>query len=422
MENSALCLKESLTNENEGKLNRGKVIEFSDKELNFKVYTSIHDCEQYWPCISCEDPFYSPEYFKILEEEKLNGALPMYAFSFLEGEDQPLSSFYFHKKKLRLIDSIDTDKFVEGGGIGAKFKYWLQRIFFPLVYFNMLVVGNLLLTGKYGFRGAKNKITLTDYQILRRLLKGLKGKVSKTPYKFRGALIKDFFDDEKCSDTKKVALGEFQVDPSMIMPIRPDWNSMDDYLLDMKSKHRVRTKKHIKNGAALEIRPLSLEEVRSNEEEIHRLYSSVIKASGFNMVTVNKGYFTEMVETFPDQFVLNGMFLEENLVGFYTYMLKDKSMMSHFIGYDEDNNKAYSIYMNILLGLIKNAIEQKVERLYYYRTALEIKSSVGAEPKNMYLYLMHNNPIANSLINFVIKTFFPVPVWTQRRPFKNYPE
>ena len=47
---------------------------------------------------------------------------------------------------------------------------------------------------------------------------------------------------------------------------------------------------------------------------------------------------------------------------------------------------------------------------------------IPPEPKNMYLYLMHNNPIANSLINFVIKTFFPVPVWTQRRPFKNYPE
>tara|TARA_Y100000385_G_scaffold291550_1_gene370238 strand:+ start:1266 stop:2534 length:1269 start_codon:yes stop_codon:yes gene_type:complete len=422
MTNSLLCIKESLTNENKSKVKRGKVIKFSDKELNFKVYTSIHDCEQYWECISCEDPFYSPEYFKILENEKLSGAIPMYAFAFIKDEENPLCSFHFQKKKLRLIDSIDTDKFVEGGGIGAKFKYWLQRIFFPLVYFNMIVVGNLLLTGKYGFRGANNKITISDYEVLRRMLKGLKCQVSGTEFQFRGALIKDFFEEEKCLDTKKVSLGEFKVDPSMIVHVRSDWNSMDDYLLDMKSKHRVRTKKHLKKGAELEIRPLTAEEVEQRELEIHGLYSSVIKASGFNMVTVNKGYFTDMVKTFPDQFVLNGMFLGESLVGFYTSMLKEGAMMSHFIGYNENRNKEHSIYMNILLYLIKDAIQQKVNKLYYYRTALEIKSSVGAEPKDMYLYLMHNNFIANSMINIVIKTFFPNPMWTQRKPFKSYPE
>ena len=418
MSNSLLCIKESLTNENKEKVKQGKVITFSDKELSFKVYTSISDCEEYWSCISCEDPFFSSDYFKILENAKLNGALPLYAFAFVEGEEQPIEAFHFHKKKLRLIESIETDKFVEGSSLGAKFKYWLQRIFFPLVYFNMLVVGNLLLTGKYGFRGADGNVKSNDFNVLKRLLKGLKCEVAGTEYKFRGALIKDFFEDERCKNSSKNGLGEFKVDPSMILNIRPSWSSFDDYLLDMKSKHRVRTKKHLKTGKGLNIRALEPHEVRKMEDKIFELYSSVIKASGFNMVTVNHGYFTEMAETFPDKFVVNGMFHDEELLGFYTYMIKEGAMMSHFIGYDETNNKKHSLYMNILLGLIRNSIEHKVEKLYYYRTALEIKSSVGAEPVDMYLYLMHNNTILNKCVDFIIRTFFPNPVWTPRSPFK----
>ena len=85
MAGSLMCLKESLSNENQIKVNKGKVITYSDKEFSFKVYTSIEDCQDYWTCISCEDPFYSPEYFKIVENDNLGGALPMYAFAFLKG-------------------------------------------------------------------------------------------------------------------------------------------------------------------------------------------------------------------------------------------------------------------------------------------------------------------------------------------------
>jgi hypothetical protein len=121
---------------------------------------------------------------------------------------------------------------------------------------------------------------------------------------------------------------------------------------------------------------------------------------------------------FPSQFFIDAMFLENRLLGFYSYMIKDGALLSHFIGYDEENNKEYSIYMNILLGLIRNAIDLKVSKLFYYRTALEIKSSVGAVPHKMYMYIKHNNAIINSSMGVIIKAFFPVPKWTPRNPFK----
>ncbi len=422
MAKGILYFRESMTNENKRKVGSGNLIKFSDKELSFKVFTSIDDCTQYWPSISCEDPFFSPQYFRILERKKLEGAIPLYAFVFFSGQNMPIASYYLQKKKLRLSDSIDTHKFVEGSGFAAKFKYWMQRIFFPMVYFNMMVVGNLLLTGNYGFRGIGGSVSLNDFKILKRLLKGLKSKLARTEYKFKGALIKDFFEKERCSDTALIGIGEFKVDPSMIVHIRSNWKNMDDYLLDMKSKHRVRIKKHLKRAADLEVRPLSVEEVVARDAEIFNLYRSVVNASGFNMVSVSQGYFADMVNAFPEQFIVKGMFVKNELVGFYTYMLKEGAVMSHFIGYSEKENRDHSIYFNILLGLIKDAIEHKTNKLYYYRTALEIKSSVGAEPYGMSLYLMHHNSLFNNLINIIIKTFFPNPVWTQRRPFKVYPE
>ena len=420
MSGSVLCIKETVLNQNHHDLKNEDFLEFKDKELTFRVYKSIKDCEEYWSALRCEDPFYSPEYFQLLESDLLKGAKPMYAFAFVADEPEPIASYHLHKKKLRLIESIDIEKFKESGNLWAKIKYQLQRLFFPLVYFNMMVVGNLLLTGKYGFRGTNGTIQKIDYDILKRLLENLKCNVAGTEYKFRGALIKDFVEKERLEESSKHGLGELQVDPSMVMPIRKDWNNMDDYLLDMKSKHRVRTKKHLKNATDIEFRSLTIEETEGLENEMFTLYDSVVSASGFKMVSVRKGYFTKMLKAFPNQFHIEGMFNEGNLIGFFTYMLKEGDILSHFIGYKEQDNRQYSIYMNILLGLIKISIELNANNLYYYRTALEIKSSVGAEPQNMYCYLMHNNTLINKTINIIIKTFFPVPVWIQRRPFKEY--
>lgn len=418
MEQSDNCLKELFTYQNRKSLEEDDVLVIKDKEFTFKVYKNIDQCQEYWPCILCEDPFYSPEYFKILESSSFSGAKPLYAFVFIADDLEPIASYYMQKKVVKLSDSIDLTKFNEGASLWAKAKNVLQRLFFPLVYFNMMVVGNLLLTGKYGFRGVDNQLKDADYDILKRLLKKLEPKLRKTEFKFRGALIKDMYEEERPSDPAKIGLGELQVDPNMIVPIHADWSSMDDYLLDMKSKHRVRTKKHLKQGASIEIKQLSPAEVINLDDEITYLYKSVVTASGFNLASAEKGYFSQMVSSFPNRFFLNGMFIEGKLIGFYTYMIKENSLLSHFIGYDESLNKKHSIYMNILLGLIKNSIEHKAENLYYYRTALEIKSSVGAEPHDMYCYLVHNNTLINKTVGLIIKTFFPTPVWTQRRPFK----
>jgi len=70
-----------------------------------------------------------------------------------------------------------------------------------------------------------------------------------------------------------------------------------------------------------------------------------------------------------------------------------------------------------LLRLIKEAINQKVEYLNLSRTALEIKSSVGAIPYDMHVYIKHTNPMINKLIPFILSKTVPKNNWIPRSPF-----
>jgi len=98
--------------------------------------------------------------------------------------------------------------------------------------------------------------------------------------------------------------------------------------------------------------------------------------------------------------------------------MQGEKMDSHFIGFNKSLNGKYQIYLNILLDLVKDAIEEEAISLYYFRTALEIKSSVGAEPYDMSCYFRHTNPMINRLVRYPFKSFVPTQNWKQRHPFK----
>ena len=116
--------------------------------------------------------------------------------------------------------------------------------------------------------------------------------------------------------------------------------------------------------------------------------------------------------------ILYGVFLENKLVGFFTFIKNGPLADAHFLGYDVSLNSKYQIYFNMLLKLLESAIEQKASHLNLSRTALEIKSSVGAEPFDMSVYLRHENSLINKFGKFILDRTVPKNEWQQRSPFK----
>jgi len=76
------------------------------------------------------------------------------------------------------------------------------------------------------------------------------------------------------------------------------------------------------------------------------------------------------------------------------------------------------LYLNMLYDMIAYSINKGFKRIVFARTALEIKSSVGANPENLHGFMRHNNRFINLFIPKLFRFFEPKMEWTQRNTFK----
>jgi hypothetical protein len=115
---------------------------------------------------------------------------------------------------------------------------------------------------------------------------------------------------------------------------------------------------------------------------------------------------------------LCGYFLNEKLVGFHTLLLNGSVLETYFLGYDEYVQKEKMLYLNMLYNMTKFGIENQFKKIIFGRTALEIKSSIGAKPVVMSGFIYHTNTWINKMLPKLFPNLEPTLVWQQRHPFK----
>jgi hypothetical protein len=71
-----------------------------------------------------------------------------------------------------------------------------------------------------------------------------------------------------------------------------------------------------------------------------------------------------------------------------------------------------------LYDYIEIAIQKKIKTLNFGRTASEIKSSVGATPQDLTMYLRHKKSITNRILKLFLQRVQPTP-FQQKIPFKS---
>jgi hypothetical protein len=229
-------------------------------------------------------------------------------------------------------------------------------------------------------------------------------------------MLKDIKLDEHPS---KKTYYPLPVQPNMRLELRPHWHSFDDYLADMGSKYRVRAKRARKKGEELERRELLPDEVAARQAELFGLYRGVADQSDFNAVQLPEDYFTRWMNRFHSRIRMWGYFLEGELVGFYTAIYNDGELDAHFLGFQQQYNHSHQLYLNILYDLVHEGILAGVEKVVFCRTALEIKSSVGATPDTLHCWMHGRVAWANPLIPVIARFIAPLPEWEPRHPFKD---
>jgi len=282
----------------------------------------------------------------------------------------------------------------------------------------VLICGNVHLSGEHGFYYNK-KITSEDaYQALAEAAYRIR-QSEKHRGRVHIQLIKDFYQPEfENSEHLKVAkYRKFEVDPNMIVHIRENWMTFEDYLSAMKSKYRNRAKSAEKKGKSLERRILSTSEIEYYQERINELYENVAAKARFRIVKIPPQYFYFLSENLQEDFEFLGYFLDGKMVGFTCSIFWGDNCEGHTIGLDYRYNTKYSIYQNILYDDIKMAIKRGKKTVIFGRTAIEIKSAVGAEPAEMQCFIRHPNRVTNKLLKPIFR-HIKTSSWTQRLPFK----
>lgn len=204
----------------------------------------------------------------------------------------------------------------------------------------------------------------------------------------------------------------------MILNIKPEWNSFEDYSNDLSKKYRARLKSAKKKIEGIQKRELDIESIKKYQNEMNILYQNVAENASFNTFFLTKNHFESMKHNLKDNFKVFGYFFNDNLIGFYTLILNNKDIDTYFLGYDKEIQKEKQIYLNMLFDMTEFGISKQFKRIVFGRTALEIKSTIGAEPVEIFGLIKHNNKAINPFMEKIFTSLNPKVEWIHRRPFK----
>ena len=300
----------------------------------------------------------------------------------------------------------------------CRLSYHLKKKIEDIFTINTLVCGNVFSDGENGFLWTEGIEAEDAFDEINTVIKQLK-KEQELKEKVSITLFKEFWPDTVKSSNrlKEHSYRDFMIDVNMVLNIHESWNTMDDYLLSMKTKFRTRANAVFKKSKTLEIKSMSSDDILNQKDRIRELFGNVLEKSDFGIGTMTPETFAYFKENLHDQFELRGFYLDGQLIGFNTSFLNSRSMEANFVGLDYHYNKDYNVYQRMLYDYVEQALEQDVQELQLGRTSELIKSSIGALPTNMKLYVKHRKGVSNLLLKHVIQSISPSE-FELRKPFK----
>lgn len=319
-----------------------------------------------------------------------------------------------------LAQYLDLNKLESFGERDKCLKTAIRNFVFKNFASHTLFLGNNMITGQNGYSFSKE----IDFECISEILLQSANEITLY-FKKKGISIhlvsfKDFYDH--CSlELKKYRFSnmyEFNTQPNMIFYLDKNWKSLEDYVAVLSKKYRDQFKRARKKFDGIQVKNLSYEEVLQHEEKIYDLYYYVAKNAPFNTFFLSKNHFSTLKGQCGNRFQIFGYFLNGKLVGFHTLLLNDKTLETYFLGYDETIQKENMLYLNMLYNMTTYGIENGFDRIIFGRTALEIKSSVGATPVHMSGFIFHTNKLINRFMDPIFKKLEPTLQWQQRHPFK----
>ena len=383
---------------------------FTLEEISFKIYNSVKELPALWDTVAQSNVFLQTSYLSVLER---SAPINMECFYIGIFENSELIG-------VSLAQYLDLNKLESFGERDKCFKTIIRNFIFKNFASHTLFLGNNMITGQNGYVFSKE----IDFNHISEILLQSADEITlyfrKKGISIHLVSFKDFYDH--CSvELKKYRFSniyEFNTQPNMIFYLDQNWKSLDDYVAALSKKYRDQFKRARKKFDGIQMKNLSYDEVLQNEEKIYELYHYVAKNAPFNTFFLSKNHFSTLKGQCGNRFQIFGYFLNEELVGFHTLLLNDETLETYFLGYNDHIQKENMLYLNMLYNMTEYGIENGFKRIIFGRTALEIKSSIGATPVQMSGFIYHNNKLINRFIGKIFRNLEPELHWQQRHPFK----
>jgi predicted N-acyltransferase len=378
--------------------------------ITFSVFKTVNELPTEWDIVAHSNAFLQIPYLKVLEQSAPTNMECFYIGIF---EQQQLIGVV-------LAQYLDLNKLESFGERDQCLKTYVRNFIFKNFASHALFLGNNMITGQNGFAFLKPMDFSCISEILLNCSKALIAYFKSKKIKIHVVSFKDFY---KISATELQKYGfdsiyEFNTQPNMIFELDKNWQNETDYVNAFTKKYRDQYKRGRKKAEGIVTRELTTEEIIQLEKRIYELYHYVAKNAPFNTFFLSENHFTIFKKQCGNRFVMVGYFLDNELVGFHSLLLNGDVLETYFLGYDEQIQKEKMLYLNMLYNMTVFGIEHQFKKIIFGRTALEIKSSIGAEPIMMSGFIFHTNKLINNYLPKIFPKLEPTLAWQQRHPFK----
>ena len=370
---------------------------------------------QVWNSLVEHDIFLQTTYLQALEDASPNNIKWFYVLVFKD--NKAVGVAVVQRVQLYLKDIFRKTKV-------SCVKSFFRDLVSKTLKGNILAVGNITHTGQHGLFFLKEHITQTQFlEIIFTALNDIKKQIFlNQKKKIRAIMMKDYFKNDSIHSSKKLfddmRFHKVVVQPNMILCVKQEWLTIDDYVYCLNKKYRDQYKRARKKRLSIVVKELTLDDIKHHTPLLYKLYKNVTNNAKFNTFYLPKNHFFTLKTHLKDNFKVYAYFYKNQIIGFYTLILNNNTLETYFLGYDKAYQQNNQLYLNMLYDMISFGINNKFKTIVYARTAMEIKSAVGAKAITMLIYLKHTNGLLNALLKPIFKLMNPKQNWTERHPFK----
>lgn len=382
------------------------------EKLNIDISIQIFDSlsgidENLWDSINPSIPFYQTHRFlSIIENIQENIG---FRYALIYHNKSLIAALYTQLLDFSLSNLVNLSG--DGSkGLKSTFKKYIAK-----KNTRVLNLGDIFFTGDKGIISENDEqIIPLIPEIFKHIRKSFHGK------KPSATLVANIYlqDEEKCVSFCNHAYHPFNTEPDMYMHVDHQWKCFEDYMNAFSSKYRVRAKKVLTISKEICRKEFSVDDIIQHKAELENLYNNVVNHVTFNMGVLNIDFFERAKSLYGDKCSFFAYYLEGRMVSFACLFHVDPFIQHvHYIGLDYEVNKEYKLYNRMLLDFVNFAIDHNIKTIHFGRTATEIKTTIGAEPKPLHAYLKLNNRLFNTSLPYFLNRLKPAE-YIARNPFK----